>query len=429
MGLIRLIGPTRTARGGYGTYENIRGWLWSENIGWVNFNCYNNYDDDANFECCCPGGAGGAYCPSDAETCPYTLAGGNYGVSYNTTNYKVSGYAWASENPGEGLGWVCFGETCCSGTCNGELADKAPDGYDAWACVGKRKSDGSCSGDCGEYFNTADGSGCTGSGENCTVDSDNNFIAHWRFNSLYGTAGNKVEDCQGTNNEGTLSTGFNTSTALVAGKWGNALKFDGSDDYVSVADATGIGLEGSAWTVEAWVKPIQLKNYGNIFEKFPGALTSGWGIITFANGSWNFQRYTDDWSDVPGGPAGTLVNNKWTHIAVTYDGTNVRTYNDGVLYTTQAQGTITDNDLDLHIGADIPNSRYFDGVIDNVAIYSRAKTAEEIWDDAHIEMSGWAKVINLDDKGWLKLKGQDTNGNWFGTYLNNYSQGGGFYSV
>ncbi|MBU4000353.1 hypothetical protein KKG29_04245, partial [Patescibacteria group bacterium] len=67
--------------------DNVAGYAWSENIGWLSFNC-------ANTSC----------------------ATSNYGVNLNLGTWNLSGYAWS-----ENIGWVSFNAVdvagCPAGTC------------------------------------------------------------------------------------------------------------------------------------------------------------------------------------------------------------------------------------------------------------------------------------------------------------------------
>lgn len=61
-----------------GTGDNVSGWAWNENIGWISFNCTND------------------------SSCGTS----NYGVNINLTTGDFSGYAWS-----ENIGWIDFGPT------------------------------------------------------------------------------------------------------------------------------------------------------------------------------------------------------------------------------------------------------------------------------------------------------------------------------
>jgi len=416
-----LIQKLFVARGS--STDNVRGWSWSENIGWISANCYNDFDGDGEFENCCPGGT----------DCPFSVGGGDYGLSADSwinnsvdpTN-KLSGYAWAN---GKHLGWICFGESC-SGT--------APDGNSSWACIGHRKSDGSCTPDCGECFNISGTDDCvTGVFDDLTCPSNGNatttgLVGWWRFNRLGGTAGGGCNgsddyctpDDSGQGNAGTAKNG----PYLVAGKWGKAMKFDGSDDYVETS--LTIDPSTTSITVEAWVYPKQLPSEAGE-AKVVVQQTDGTGT----GRSWIYGNTNDTWSSYIGGSLRdsgvSIKKNEWQHVAIVFDKT-ASTWQFYVNGEKANNGSVTVESADGNwlIGAHKGLANYFfNGLIDNVAIYNYAKSAEEIWDDAHIEISGWAKVETLGDDGWMKLKGQDTSGNWWGVYLNNYDQGGKFYTL
>jgi hypothetical protein len=73
-----------------GTTDNVSGWAWSENIGWISFNCYNDYNGDGILE---------DHCSSS-----------NYGVKLDPSTKIFSGYAWS-----ENIGWITFNESELSG--------------------------------------------------------------------------------------------------------------------------------------------------------------------------------------------------------------------------------------------------------------------------------------------------------------------------
>ena len=72
--------------------------------------------------------------------------------------------------------------------------------------------------------------------------------------------------------------------------------------------------------------------------------------------------------------------NQWTHLAVTYDGQEMKFYYNGELEATlAASGRIYTNDMSLAIGGNnVANAEYFVGVMDEVAIFNRALTQSEI---------------------------------------------------
>nr|NCR45675.1 hypothetical protein [Microcystis aeruginosa SX13-01] len=84
--------------------------------------------------------------------------------------------------------------------------------------------------------------------------------------------------------------------------------------------------------------------------------------------------------------------NQWTHIAVTYDLGLIKTYANGILvHTYNGSGTIGDFHLDqndFRIGGRQNESQFFQGSIDDVRIWNKARTQAEIQADFNRELTG-----------------------------------------
>jgi hypothetical protein len=75
----------------------------------------------------------------------------------------------------------------------------------------------------------------------------------------------------------------------------------------------------------------------------------------------------------------TVPLNTWTHIAGTFDGTNIRIYRNGTLMATKAHaGAIYDRSYNFEIGRHIPSSLYWQGYVDDVRIYRFCMSQSEI---------------------------------------------------
>jgi Ca2+-binding RTX toxin-like protein len=178
---------------------------------------------------------------------------------------------------------------------------------------------------------------------------------------------------------------------------GNALRFDGVDDWVTITDTTASKLDlTNGMTLEAWVNPTAMSGWETILMKERGI--QGEGLLSYA-------LYAHDGAPQAGGTArpsgyvrvnpvasttdtavrGTaaLTLNTWTHIAVTYDGANLRFYVNGVLRGTTARtGNIASNNGAVRIGGNNSSlQEFFRGLIDDVRIYNRALTAAQITAD------------------------------------------------
>lgn len=202
----------------------------------------------------------------------------------------------------------------------------------------------------------------------------NGLISYWKFDEGGGTT---ASDSAGSNT-GILTNG----PTWVAGKLGQALNFDGIDDKVSISDHPT--LRPSNITVSYWIYPINLATglAQDIIAKRP-SMNNG-GFVFEATGSAAVNHYVNiggTWNWV----AMTYTNNIWQHITVTYDGTTLIGYINGTqAASTGATGSITHiTPATLVLGSDSPessNSRYFNGSLDDLRIYSRALSAAEILD-------------------------------------------------
>jgi len=175
---------------------------------------------------------------------------------------------------------------------------------------------------------------------------------------------------------------------FVAGKIGQAISFDGFNDYVNITGYKGI-LGSSAVTVTAWIKTSNADT---------GAIV-GWGPDV-AGERFGFRvdagrlRAEHAGGNVQGD---TLVSDGgWHHVAVTVQENATISYPDVILYLDGTDDTrpTTDPDVfnitaaeDVSIGRrPASNDRFFLGQIDDVHIYDRALTQEEVtWLAGRIE--------------------------------------------
>lgn len=171
-----------------------------------------------------------------------------------------------------------------------------------------------------------------------------------------------------------------------------ALLFNGTTTKMQVTGYQGI-LGDKARTVEAWIKTtktnVPIVSWGST------ATSARWTfLVQSANGTPGALRV-----EVSGGyvVGQTPVNDgQWHHVACTFDAsagndvTAVRLYVDGVLEQTSAtlsRAINTAVGIDVLLGSDQSN-RYFDGQIDEVRIWDRARGALELLNDMGFRLSG-----------------------------------------
>ena len=198
------------------------------------------------------------------------------------------------------------------------------------------------------------------------------LVAAFAFDEGSGTT---VADQSGNGNNGTLAN----TTWAATGKYGKALSFNGTSSRVTVPNSASLQLT-TGMTLEAWVNPT--------------TVTNAWRDIIEKGNDNYYLMGTTDHSIRPGGGGivggsygeafGTaaLAVNTWTHLAFTYDGSNLRLYVNGALVATQAKtGAITSSTSALTIGSDPFYGQYFSGMIDDLRIYNIALTQTQIQAD------------------------------------------------
>ena len=120
--------------------------------------------------------------------------------------------------------------------------------------------------------------------------------------------------------------------------------------------------------------------------------TDGWGLEHNSGAGSTIYFFVGDYTVYA---SATLATETWTHVVGTYDGTTIRIYTDGVLQSSQVQGSYSAGALAVSIGDDISGSAIDDrwqGNIDEVKIWDRALSAGEIAQIYASENSG----LNFD---------------------------------
>jgi hypothetical protein len=206
-----------------------------------------------------------------------------------------------------------------------------------------------------------------------STPSPTGIVAAFGFEEGTGTA---TVDSSGSGNNGTLSN----ATWSTAGRFGNALSFNGTNAMVNVADSSSLDVT-TAMTVEAWVRPTALSGWQTVvLKEVAGGLIYSLYSNSDASRPSTWIRHGGSERGLNGTAA--LAVNTWTHLAVTYDGANVRLYVNGAQVASRAQtGAINTSTGALRIGGNVIWGEYFSGLIDEVRIYSRALTAAQIQAD------------------------------------------------
>ncbi len=248
---------------------------------------------------------------------------------------------------------------------------------------GAEKADASEAGGVGGTGAAGAAGGAPGSPFGCPADST--LRACFLF---YEGAGSSVTDGSGNGNTGTSSAGWTTGVS------GTAAVITSVSQTIVVPHSATLDF-GGATTIEAWVNPSSAANNATnnatLVTKLDPTSSNGWAL-TYQGGHPNIGSDTGFFTVAAMTP---IPSGTWSHLAAVADGANITLYVNGVpvvLYqggltgtpVNPRPGTITANSYEVEIGNWNPGSAsgVFNGAIDVVRIYARAKTAQEICADA-----------------------------------------------
>ena len=210
------------------------------------------------------------------------------------------------------------------------------------------------------------------------TQNTNSLAGWWRFDNESGENSTFFRDWS---NHGNNATCILTSCPTIkSGKFGNALYFDGSDDYINAGNGSSLDLTGNI-TVEAWVKPGKLDT-AYLVKKASRDSTDGYELaLSKATGKAYFrvnQKTSDDTYKLFSTSSYPVDGNTWVHLAGVYNGSHVQIYFNGKLENSMTgPANISSNTDNLEIGGP-DDSRNFKGTIDEVIIWNRALSPEEI---------------------------------------------------
>ena len=210
------------------------------------------------------------------------------------------------------------------------------------------------------------------------------LVGMWSFNGqdtnwTSATAGT-TNDLSGNGNTGTM-TNMSRGSSPVPGISGQALTFDGVDDYVNIAADSSINDMATA-TISMWFKVKALTTTGSFLIKDPGD-TSALNIYPYSDRRLQLTRkYSGDDLYIIC-TASSFALNEWTHVAVAFAGMNGsdgHIYFNGVECGYDARSSATGALLSDAAGPLRIISSQQAGSFDEVRVYNRALSAGEIVD-------------------------------------------------
>jgi len=216
-------------------------------------------------------------------------------------------------------------------------------------------------------------------------DISQSLIAHWGFDEEEMCV---VHDNSNNHNHGILEPECNTlSPSWVQDrheKEGKSLMFDGTNNFIKISDHSALQIEEEI-TISAWVKlPDSLPdNDGTIIYKSATGLNDyfftliyskddqgyGWAVSSETLESSNYIQSEN-----------TAVPGEWQHIIATFNGTDRNLYinNNKINDSTISSFSVAENNSDLYIGQEATGIKKYNGIIDDVRIYNRVISENEI---------------------------------------------------
>ena len=196
------------------------------------------------------------------------------------------------------------------------------------------------------------------------------LAAYWSFDS---SSNFNVPDVGGS----TLTKG-NGASWSASGKFGGALSLNGvSQSLYDTSSPSYLPVGNSSYTQSVWFKPNEVSGNGGLV---------GWGdyfssrrvnALRLYENSGGFRHYW--WGadlDCTGAQC-PISTGTWYHVASTWDGTTRKLFVNGVLKRSDTPGANNATAANFHIGKTCC-SEFFNGLIDDVAIYTRALSAGEV---------------------------------------------------
>ena len=339
----------------------MRAWAVLGVAGWIS-GCSPGPFVCATSEQCIDGDRGGicqpsGFCSFSDPSCP---SGQRYG-----------------NHAGSGLAGRCVGEDTADDTASDVTVTTDSD-TGTTPDLGTSSSSVSSSSD--TWSTTGEGSSTEESEETTESEPlDPDLVAWYRFE---GALDGIVEDSSGNALHGTCVACPMPTLGVV----GQAAAFDGETQFIQLPGSPAFDLT-EAFTVAAWAK----------LETWPTApvvsTIIGRPVGDGVNNSWEiYGRLTSgvprmhyNLSDTPSSSIGAAVEvfdaSDWLHVALTWDGSTARMYLSGEVRAERSITHIAYDEQAPRIGADFDygeDAGFLEGAIDEVRIYSRALTEEEV---------------------------------------------------
>ena len=162
----------------------------------------------------------------------------------------------------------------------------------------------------------------------------------------------------------TITANGNATQSATQSKWGGKSGlFDGSGDWLSIANHPGLNLStAAAWVIEGWIYPLAIQQYIALVSKRSFSNPTSY-YVHFGNGYLSFWNGS---SNLVGSTQGQI--NEWSHFAAAYSAGWIRLYWNGSLVGS-ASMSINEIDVPVTVGRHFSSvEEVFNGYIDDLRI-------------------------------------------------------------
>jgi hypothetical protein len=202
------------------------------------------------------------------------------------------------------------------------------------------------------------------------------LVARYTFDEGTGWT---ARDQSGNKNDGRILGG----AKWVKGTYGSALELNGKDAYVDCGTGSSLSSVAAAGTIQVWCHPDKVQ--GGLVNWSTGG---GWNderlvlaVNTYHGGNTMIGCIADGGSSQTFTGFGVVEEKEWVHLTFSWEGKTISVFRNGLLAATCAL-TLTPEikGVPLWLGrCQGLGSEYFDGILDEVRIYNRALTTQEVF--------------------------------------------------